>query len=527
MKRKIFSLAIILTFVVCMSVIFVACGDNSDNNSNGGNDPIKASMKFDMDGVEYTYELTDNGETQTFNIKYGKNIIAYDVIKIGEHYNVCGGVADFIIENGALKIYSIGNAIDFITPRSYHVGTHVIDGKEVTLQEDGTFVSPDGNKKYYVVDGNKLVVPDGNGSGVVYSKTVGEYVKVGTFYGESVIYPDATWKKYALDQYIANETVRNLSLGSTTGKYYEESDSGEYEWYYGNVTIEDGYTILTCGNTQKKFSIDEENELFDDAYSELSNSNGEKLRIYYHGKAVFGDESSRVVYMGEKVEFNDGYITIKVDNFDEFIYYVYDTDLNLIINVLGDYKGLGEDFLTTYLKGEEKTKYFFNKIENFVYVPRDGYSEVCEYTKSITDDRIYTIVIDDMGFNAFVENSDIYMYSEVSASEMDDVKTNLSSATEVVQNKWTISEDLVDFINGTAELTTYKIDGVDECVLFIYELKPVTDTQMSSVVKKVLTKTNYTVTVNGDITEYVITDANIVYTLKVQNNEIIEADYTW
>ena len=183
MKRKIFSLAIVLTFVVCMSVIFVACGDNSDNNSNGGNNPIKASMKFDMDGVEYTYELTDNGETQTFNIKHGKNIVAYDVIKIGEHYNVCGGVADFIIENGALKIYSIGNAIDFITPRSYHVGTHVIDGKEVTLQEDGTFVSPDGNKKYYVVDGNKLVVPDGNGSGVVYSKTVGEYVKVGTFYG--------------------------------------------------------------------------------------------------------------------------------------------------------------------------------------------------------------------------------------------------------------------------------------------------------------------------------------------------------
>ena len=33
--------------------------------------------------------------------------------------------------------------------------------------------------------------------------------------------------------------------------------------------------------------------------------------------------------------------------------------------------------------------------------------------------------------------------------------------------------------------------------------------------------------INGDITEYVITDANIVYTLKVQNNEIIEADYTW
>ncbi|MBO5304828.1 MAG: hypothetical protein J6A99_04045, partial [Clostridia bacterium] len=81
---------------------------------------------------------------------------------------------------------------------------------------------------------------------------------------------------------------------------------------------------------------------------------------------------------------------------------------------------------------------------------------------------------------------------------------------------------------GTVEFTTYTIDGFDKCVIFIYNAYPTTEESSSSVITNLLACASYTVTTEGDVTIYEITTSdNYVYTLKVQNNEIIEADYTW
>lgn len=527
MKKKAFLLVFILTFILSITAVLVAC------DGNGGNDgeeyPIKAYMSFSMDGVEYTYELVDNGGDQTFTVKYGTSTMSYDVIKIGEHYNVCNGVADFIIENGELKIYSIGNAINFITPRSYHAGTHIIDGETVTLQEDGTFVTASGNKKYYVVDGNKLVVPDDNGSGVVYSKTVGEYVKAGTFYGNSVCYPDITWKTYEYDKFVEYEAEKSLSFNANVGKYFIKGESGDSQWYYGNVTKEGNFVVLNCGNEQKKFCIDEENATFDDAYQVLTNEDGEELRLYYHGKAVFVNKENAILYVGEKVDFNDGYVTIKRENIDDYTYFVYDENLKLIVNVRGDYNGMPEGIKEVKLKGKEDTKYYFyeNGEEKFAYVPREDCFYVCSYEKAATDERIYEITIDEATYGAFVEGEYIYTYSDIKINDIDEANKELASATNVEKNNWTIPEGMAEIIHGTVEFTTYVVDDQEKCVLFIYQCNPAKGETESSVLKKVILCQTYTVTVEGDVTQYVITDENRVYTLKVQNDEIIYADYSW
>ena len=524
MKRNIFSLVVILTFILSIGIVLVACEENTDDNQQN---TISVSMTFNMDGVDYTYELTDTGEDQTFNVKYETNTIEYDVIKIGEHYYVCNGVADFVIENGELKIYSIGNAIDFITPRSYHVGTHNIDGQSVTLQEDGTFVTESGNKKYYVVDGNKLIVPNDNGSGVVYTKTMGGYVKAGTFYGDLVIYPDTEWKAYEFDNFIDFNVEKSFAFGSTYGKYFVKGDNGESEWYYGTVTVDDTYVTLICGEDQKKFVIDYENKEFDDAYKMVA-SGDKKLKIYESGKVVFRDIATGVTLIGEEEKFNDEYITIKYDNTDEFIRYVYDKELNLVISVYGDYEGLPSGTKEVVLKGSEKEKfYFFEKgTEKFAYIPEGEFHTIFKYRTANTDERVYEMEDDSRRFKAFVDGEYIYMYSEVSIERIDNVKSELATVTEVMEKKWNYN-NVEDIFKGIIELSTYVVEGQEKCVLFIYEPIPRTSAQFSSVSQKALVCGNYTVTTEGNIIEYVVNNNNETYTIRVQNNEILSVEYTF
>ena len=527
MKRKIFSLAIVLTFILCMSVIFVACDDNEDS---GTQYPINASMTFNMDGVDYTYELTDDGETQTFNIKYGTNTIAYDVVKIGEHYYVCGGVADFIYENGELKIYSIGNAVDFITPRSYHVGTHTIDGQSITLKEDGTFVTASGNQKYYVVDGNKLIVPNSNGTGVVYSKTVGEYVKDGVFYGNDVFYPDTAWKNYNYE-YFADNVERRLSMGATKGKYIIVKEDGESEWYYGDISYEGDYVLINAGNKVKKLSIDTQNQTFDEAHKILTDGESQELRIYENGTAILKSETEGLIYEGKKVDFDDNKNTIEVTKEEEKLYYVYDKSLPEIMCVKGDgYIGLPSTAKKALMKGKENSIYYFVSIGDMkvAYMPLENGYAVCKYEKSFADERIYSIERNEIKYMAFVDGDYIYMNSDVSVDNMNENKAELATATDVTEYKWTITEEMKSDLAGTVEFTTYTIDGFDKCVIFIYNAYPTTEESSSSVITNLLACASYTVTTEGDVKIYEITTSdNYVYTLKVQNNEIIEADYTW
>lgn len=512
-------------FILCMSVIFVACGDNEDNGSQY---PINASMTFNMDGVDYTYELTDNGETQTFNIKYGNNTIAYDVVKVVDHYNVCGGVADFVIENGALKIYSIGNAVDFITPRSYHVGTHTIDGQSVTLQEDGTFVTASGNKKYYVVDGNKLIVPDGNGSGTIYSKTINEYVKVGTFYGDEVSYREETWKNYNYD-YFVDYNERKLSVGVDNGRYMITNSDGSYTWYYGSVSIEGNYTVLTSQNNVKKFSIKFQDGTFDEAHEKLTGGSKE-LRLYDDGKAILKSEGEGIIYQGEQVDFEDGYKTVKVVSEENTVFYVYENALPEVLCIKGEYVGLPITKSELKVKGEESTVYYFIDTDdkNIVYMPGASGYEVCKYEVSSADERIYSLEQNGIKYSAFVDGDYIYMNSDVSVNNMNEKKAELATATDVTEYNWMITEEMKSDLAGIVEFTTYTIDGLDKCVIFIYNLYPATEVSSCLVITNLLACASYTANTEGDVTIYEITTSdNYVYTLKVQNNEIIEADYTW